>query len=158
MIPRPNIFSSRFEAVIDIKKFFQIGWNLIESEDTGIRQYVIIKLGAETGLIIIKTLTDIIDASQKDETTVSIFKDKTLPFYKIISHPDMLFSLILETPIDTIYTFLFSPSGRRGLSVFRSIVTALSRMILRRSLSDEEVSTVAISSSLGVLNRLIEIN
>ena len=97
-----------------------MGWNLIESEDAGTRQHVITKLGAETGLAIIKTLTDIMDASQKDETTVSIFRDRTLPFYRIISHPDVLSSLILETPIDTIYTFLFGPSGRRGLRVFRS--------------------------------------
>jgi len=70
----------------------------------------------------------------------------------------MLSSLILETPINTIYTFLFGPSSRRGLSVFRSIVTALSGVILGHSSSDEEVSTVTISLSLAVLDRLIEIN
>lgn len=94
-----------------------MGWNLIKSEDAGTRQYVITKLGAETGLAIIKTLTDIMDASQEDETILSIFRDRTLPFYRIISHPDVLSSLILETPVDTIYTFLFGPSGRRGVRV-----------------------------------------
>jgi hypothetical protein len=64
----------------------------------------------------------------------------------------VLSSLILEIPVDTIYTFLFSPSGWRGLSVFRSTVTALSGMILGHSLSDEEVSTIAISLSLAVLD------
>ncbi|KAL9132322.1 MAG: hypothetical protein Q9175_006504 [Cornicularia normoerica] len=150
--------SSRFEAAVDTKKFFQMGWNLIKSEDAGTRQQVITKLGAETGLAIIKTITDIMDASHKDETTVSIFRDRTLPFYRIISHPDVLSSLILETPVDTIYTFLFGPSGRRGLSVFRFTATALSGMILGHSPSDEEVSTIAMSSSLAVLSRLIEIN
>jgi hypothetical protein len=72
MIPRPNTISSRFGAAMDTKRFFQMGWNLIESENAGTRQHVIAKLGAETGLAIIKTLTDIMDASQKDETTVSI--------------------------------------------------------------------------------------
>jgi hypothetical protein len=98
------------------------------------------------------------DASQKDETTVSIFRDRTLSFYRIISHPDVLSSLILETPVDTIYTFLFGPSGRRGLRAFRFITTALSGMILGHSSSDEGVSTIAISSSLAVLDQLIEIN
>ena len=158
MIPRPNTIPSRLEAAVDTKKFFQTGWILIESEDAGTRQHVITKLGAETGLAIIKTLTDIMDASQKDETTVSIFRDRTLPFYRIISHPDVLSSLILETPVDTIYTFLFGPGGRRGLRVFRSTATAISGMILGHSSSDEEVSTIAISSSLAVLDRLIEIN
>ena len=158
MIPRPNTVSSRFEAAVDTNKFFQMGWNLIESEDAGTRQQVITKLGAETGLAIIKTLTDIMDASRKDETTISIFRDRTLPFYRIISHPDVLSSLILETPVDTIYTFLFGPSGRRGLGVFRSTATALSGMILGHSSSDEEVSAIALSSSLAVLDRLVEIN
>lgn len=158
MIPRPSTNSSRFQAVVDTKEFFQIGWNLIESEDAGIRQYVITKLGAETGLAIIKSLTAIMDASQEGQTTVSIFKDRTLPFYRIISHPDVLCSLILETPVDTIYTFLFGPSGRRGLSMFRFTATVLSRMILGLSLRDNEVSTIAVSSSLAVLDRLIEIN
>ncbi|MCJ1396231.1 hypothetical protein MMC18_009120 [Xylographa bjoerkii] len=144
--------------VVDTKAFFQTAWKLIESEDAGIRQFVVTKLGAETGLAIIKTLTDIMDTSDRKETTISIFKDRTLPFYRIISHPDVLSSLILETPIDTIYTFLFGPSGRRGLRVFRSTATALSGMILRNSSSDEEVSSIAISSSLAVLERLIEIN
>ena len=158
MIPRPDTISSRFGAAVDTNKFFQMGWNLIQSEDAGTRQHVITKLGAETGLAIIRTLTDIIDASQRDESTISIFRDNTLPFYRIISRPDVLSSLILETPIDTIYTFLFGPSGRRGLQVSRSTATALSGMILGHSPGDEEVSAIAISSSLTVLDRLIEIN
>jgi hypothetical protein len=158
MIPRLNTIPSRLEAAVDTKRFFQMGWNLIECEDVGVRQHIITKLGAETGLAIIKTLTDIIGASQTDETTISIFRDRTLPFYRIISHPDVLSSLILETSIDTIYTFLFGPSGRRGLCVFRSTATALSGMILAHSSSDQEVSTIAISSSLVVLDRLMEIN
>ncbi|OCL12491.1 hypothetical protein AOQ84DRAFT_419589, partial [Glonium stellatum] len=157
MIPRPNT-NSRFETAVETKSFFQMGWNLIESEDAAIRQHVITKLGAETGLAIIKTLTEIMDASQKNETTISLFRDRTLPFYRIIAHPDVLSSLILETPVDTIYNFLFGPSGRRGLSVFRFTATALSEMILGHSSSDEEVSIIAISSSLAVLDRLIEIN
>ncbi|OBT49193.1 hypothetical protein VE00_00082 [Pseudogymnoascus sp. WSF 3629] len=138
--------------------FLQTGWKLIESEDAGIRQDIITKLGAEEGLSIIKSITDAMDASRTDETTISIFRDRTIPLYRIISHPDVLSSLILETPVDTIYTFLFGPSGRRGLGVFRFTATALSGMILGHSPSDEETSIIAISSSLAVLDRLIEIN
>ena len=58
------------------------------------------------------------DASKKDETTILIFRDRALPFYGIISHPDVLSSLILEAPVDAIYTFLFGSSGRRGLNVY----------------------------------------
>ena len=158
IISRFNTHSSRFEAAVDTRKFLQMDWNLIESEDAGTHQYIIIKLSAETGLVIIKTLTDIMDASQKDKMTVLIFRDRTLSFYRIVFHPDVLFSLILKTPVDTIYTFLFGLSGRRGLSVFCFTITALSGMILGHSSTDEEVFTVAISSSLAVLDWLIEIN
>ena len=112
---------------------------------------------AETGLAIIKTVTEIIDVSQKDETTIPIFKDRTPPFYGIISHPDVLSSLILESPVDTIYTFFFSPNGRRGLSVFRFTAAALSELVLGHLSSDEELFTITISSSLAVLDRLIKI-
>ncbi|KAI9743632.1 MAG: hypothetical protein M1818_002948 [Claussenomyces sp. TS43310] len=142
---------------MDTKTILQMGWNLVGSGDAGARQHVITKLGAETGLAVIQSLTDMMDGSQEDETIVSIFRDRTLPLYRIISHPDVLSSLILETPVDTIYTFLFGPSGRRGLRVFRFTATALSEMLLGHS-SDEEVSSIAISSSLAVLDRLIEIN
>ncbi|KFY14961.1 hypothetical protein V491_05834 [Pseudogymnoascus sp. VKM F-3775] len=158
MMPRPNTNPLRFEATLNIDAFLRIGWSLIEREDAGIRQDVVTKLSGEAGLSIIKTVTETMDASQMAETSISIFRDKAIPLYRIISHPDVLSSLILETPVDTIYTFLFGPSGRRGLGVFRFTATALSRMILGHSSSDEEASIIAISSSLAVLDRLIEIN
>ena len=142
MIPRPSINSSRFETPMNVEMFLKTGWNLIESEDAAIRQDVITKLGAETGLAIIKAITDTMDNSQTDETSIWIFRDRTLPLFKIISHPDVLSSLILETPVDTIYTFLFGPSGRRGLGVFRFTATALSGMISGRSPIEDRKSVV----------------
>lgn len=130
MIPRPNTNPPRFGTALNVEKFLQTGWKLIESEDAGVRQDVITKLGEEAGLSIIKSIADTMDASQTDETSISIFKERTLPLYRIISHPEVLYSLILETPVDTIYTFLFGPSGRRGLGVFRFTATALSGMVL----------------------------
>ncbi|KFY08522.1 hypothetical protein V492_06159 [Pseudogymnoascus sp. VKM F-4246] len=158
MIPKPNTYHARFGTTMNIELFLQIGWNIIESEDAGTRQDVITKLGAEEGLSTVKSITDTMDVGQTDETSISIFKDRTIPLYRIISHPDVLGSLILETPMDTIYTFFFGPSGRRGLGVFRFTAKALSVMILGSAASDEEASIIAISSSLAVLDRLIEIN
>jgi hypothetical protein len=51
MIPRHSTNLSRFEVFVGTKKFLQMGWKLIESEDTETRQHVINKLGAETGLV-----------------------------------------------------------------------------------------------------------
>lgn len=157
MIPKSNARYTRFEPAVDTKSFFQTGWTLVDSKDVSIQQHVITKLSAETGLAIIKSLTEIMAPSQQDVAIVSIFRDRTVPFYRIISHPDVLSSLILENSVDTIYTFLFGPNGRRGLPMFSFTASALVNLILDAS-SNEEVSTNAISSSLAVLDRLIEIN
>jgi hypothetical protein len=60
--------------------------------------------------------------------------------------------------VDTIYTFLFGPSGRRGLRAFRFTATALSELMSGSTLGDDETHIIALSSSLATLNRLIEIN
>ena len=70
----------------------------------------------------------------------------------------MLSLFVLETPVDTIYTFLFGPSGRRGLGVFRFAASALCTMILRRFSSDEAVAIIALFLVLAVLDRLIKLN
>lgn len=143
---------------MDMNAFLQLGWDLVASEDAGTRQHVITTLGTENGLAIINNLAESMHENLRDDSVVSLFRERTLPLYRIISHPDVLASLILETPVDTIYTFLFGPGGRRGLRVFRFTAIALSEIVLGNAQGDEETSTTAISSSLAVLNRLIEIN
>ena len=98
------------------------------------------------------------DAIQDDETTVSIFKDRTLSSYRIISRRMCLSTLILDTTLGNIYTFLFGSNGRRGLRTFQFTSTALSGMIIGHYSSNKEVSITTISSSLTVLDQLIEIN
>ncbi|TVY93442.1 hypothetical protein LAWI1_G000629 [Lachnellula willkommii] len=130
----------------------------MENENPGTRQEVITKLGSEQGLEIIRQATNDLAGVRNDEASVSIFKERILPFFRIISHPDVLYSLVLENPVDTIYTFLFGPNGRRGLSVFRFAASALCTVMLSRLSSDEAVAVIALSSVLAVLDRLIELN
>ena len=157
-IPRHNSSSWLRVQPVDTSRFFEMGWDLITRGDAGTRQHIITKLGAETGLVMVKALADLMVDGQIEETTVSIFRERTLPFYRIISHPDVLSSLILETPLDCIYNFLFGPSGRRALGVFRFTATAISGLVLNHPLHDEELSSVAITSSLAVLQRLVDVN
>ncbi len=98
------------------------------------------------------------NVSQKNEIIVTIFRNMILSFYKIISHSNVLFSLILKTFVDTIYIFFFNLNYRRDLSVFRFTTAALSEMMLSHSSSDEKLFIIVISSSLAILDRLIEIN
>lgn len=54
LIPRQN---TRFQ-VVEIGKFFKLGWELISKEDTETGQQIIKKLASEEGLAMIKALAD----------------------------------------------------------------------------------------------------
>ncbi|TVY42873.1 NFX1-type zinc finger-containing protein [Lachnellula subtilissima] len=158
MIPRSDANNRRFEAPVNTKAFFEIGWKIMENDDPGTRQEVISKLGSEQGLKIINLATEDLAGVRTAEASISIFKERILPFFRIISHPDVLYSLVLENPIDTIYTFIFGPSGKRGLTVFEFAASALCTMMVSQLSSDEEVAAIALSSVLAVLDRVIELN
>ena len=154
LIPRQN---TRFQ-VVEIGKFFKLGWDLTNKEHTETGQQVIKKLATEEGLAMIKALADENFDRVELESRLRIFKDKTLPFFRTISHPDILSSLILETPLDTIWTFLFGPNGRRATKLFKSTTSALGALALDEAAKDEELTSIAVTASLAVLERIVELN
>lgn len=155
MIPKPN---STFNNAVDIKAFFQAGYSLIEANDIGTRQHVVTKLGEEMGLQIIKSLVQYIEDNQ-GASAISAFTECTLPFFRIISHPGILSSLLLENQVAIIYTFLFGPAGQRGLTLFRMTATTLRGLVQGQNVrGTQELAVTAISSTLAVLDRMIEIN
>ena len=154
LIPRQN---TRSQAV-KIGDFFKMGWRLTGKGDTETGQQIIKKLGTEEGLAMIKALTDEQADSIELEMRLHHFKDRTLPFFRIISHPDILSSLILETPLDTIYTFLFGPNGRRAINLFKFTTPALVALAWDETAKDEELTSIAVTASLAVLERIVELN
>ncbi|KAL8718888.1 MAG: hypothetical protein Q9225_004034 [Loekoesia sp. 1 TL-2023] len=154
LIPRQN---ARFQSR-ELGSFFRLGWELISKDPTETGQQIIKKLATEEGLAMIRALTDEPDESAKLQTRLSNFKDKMLPFFRTISHPDVLSSLILETPLDTICTFLFGPHGRRAIRLFSSTASALGSLALDETAGDQELTSVAVTASLAVLERLVELN
>ena len=135
-----------------------MGWKLASKGDTETGQQIIKKLGTEEGLAMIKALTDEQADGIELETRQHHFQDRTLPFFRIISHPDILSSLILETPLDTIYTFLFGPNGRRAISLFKSTTSALVALAWDETAQNEELTSIAVTASLAVLERIVELN
>lgn len=155
MIPKPNSTSNK---TVDVKNFFRTGYNIIEGNDTGTRQHVVTKLAEETGLQTIRQLVECIEHNQ-GTFAISTFTECTLPFFRIISHPGVLSSLLLENQVAIIYTFLFGPAGQRGLTLFRLTSNALGGLVQRQNIAgDHELSGTAVSSTLAVLDRMIEIN
>ena len=154
LIPRQN---TRFQAV-EIGKFFKMGWELTSKEHTDIGQQIIKKLATEEGLAMIKALVDERVEGVELETRLRTFKNRTLPFFRTISHPDILSSLILETPLDTICTFLFGPNGRRAISLFKSTTSALGALVQDETAKDEDLTSIAVTATSAVLERIVELN
>ncbi|KAL9633009.1 MAG: hypothetical protein Q9164_004954 [Protoblastenia rupestris] len=144
--------------VVDIGKFFKMGWDLASKEHTETGQQIIKKLATEEGLAMIKALVDEQTNGVELETRLGIFKDRTLPFFRTISHPDILSSLILETPLDTICTFLFGPNGRRAINLFKATTSALGTLAWDETAKDEELASIAVTASLAVLEGIVELN
>ena len=144
--------------VEEIGNFFKMGWDLASKEHTETKQQIIKKLATEEGLAMIKALVDEQLDGVKLETRLRIFTDRTLPFFQTISHPDILSSLILETPLDTICTFLYGPNGRRAITLFKATTVALGALAGDETAKDEELTFVAVTASLAVLERIVELN
>ena len=135
-----------------------MGWDLISKEHTETEQQIIKKLATEEGLAMIKVLVDEQTDGVEPGTRLRKYKNRTLPFFRIISHPDILSSLILETPLDTIYTFLFGPNGRRAINLFKFTTSALGALARDEAVKDEELTSIAVTASLAVLERIVELN
>lgn len=153
-IPRKD---TRFQAVTT-GKFFKLGWELISKEDPETGQQIIKKLASEEGLAMIKALADENFNGPEVERMLHIFKDSTLPFLRIISHPDIMSSLILEAPLDIIYTFLFGPNGRRAINLFKSVASTLGAFVRAETIKDEDLASIAVTATLAVLEKILDLN
>lgn len=144
--------------VVEIGKFFKLGWELISKEDPETGQQIIKKLASEEGLAMVKALADENVNGPELEMRLRVFKDSTLPFLQTISHPDILSSLVLEVPLETIYTFLFGPNGRRATNLFKSTASALGALVRAETTQHEDLSSIAVTASLAVLEKILELN
>lgn len=154
LIPRRNGTSS---LGVDTARFFRLGWELIERCDPETAQLVITKLATEEGLGMIRAMTDV--TSEKARLRVLDFFTRTLePFFRMLSHPSVINSAILETPLDTIVTFLFGPSGRRAVDVFGVSANAIKEMIENGPSEENEQGTEALTASLQILQRIVDLN
>ena len=66
--------------------------------------------------------------------------------------------MILETPLDTICNFLFGPNGRRAIGLFKATTSALSALASDDTTSDGAQTSIAVTSNLIVLEKIVELN
>ncbi|KAL8952306.1 MAG: hypothetical protein Q9222_001758 [Ikaeria aurantiellina] len=159
LIPREHHGRRAQHMTPDTEQFFVTGWKLMDSADTSGRQKLIKKLSSEEGLGMIKAVTDAMSLEAEDQIVLASFDGSVMPLYQIISHPEVLSSLVLESPIDTIYNFLYGSGGRRGVAVFTFTAKAIS-LAINWSDGDEDSGSLnsLLRVCLGVLWKLVELN
>jgi hypothetical protein len=80
LLPRQSSNSSRSLAAQNPQRFFQLGWEVVDSKVAAQYQQVISKLSEETGLAIIKLSLDRMVGSENEKTTSAISKTPFFPF------------------------------------------------------------------------------
>lgn len=100
-----------------LAKFFQSAKELV-GKDSETMQAVISRLATEGGLLRINEVAQRIQNANSAQQRSAIF-DKELDFLlRILSNRDVSSSLVLETHVETILTFLYGAGGRRARAVF----------------------------------------
>ena len=135
--------------------FFRLAWRLVSEGQPGTRQQVITKVASEGGLHRVKELTDTRFENISDGQQIAVLKEAMIPFFQAISHEDVLSSLLLETAVDTIYNFLFGPSGRRAIRLFTYVAPILRAI---KSSSESNVVFAYVEASLAVLQKIVDLN
>ncbi len=156
LISKRNIYS-RF-LVVDTERFFKMRWNLMNQENIETRQQIITKLTTKEKIAMIKILIDLTIDCSIEEMMIRIFKERTLSFFQIISHSNVLSSLILKTSLNIICTFLFGSNDRCAIDLFKVTAVALTALALVEFLKDDELSPIALTTSLIVLQRIVNLN
>ena len=121
----------------------------------GTRQQVITILASEGGLHRIKELTDTRFEDISDGQRKAVLKEAVIPFFQAISHEDVLSSLLLETVVNTIYNFLFGPSGRRAIGLFTYVAPTLRAI---KTSTESNVVFAYVDASLAVLQKIVDLN
>ncbi|KAL8662329.1 MAG: hypothetical protein Q9202_004787 [Teloschistes flavicans] len=142
----------------DLRKIFSTGWELMTESDTGGRQKLIKKLASDEGLNMIRTLVDAMDSEQEDGAILTLFNCCVVPFYRIISHPDVLLSLVLETALETIYNFLYGSGGHRVDRVFLFTAKAISLSVTQPGDGLHEGKSPILKACLSAMESIVELN
>ena len=107
-----------------LSSFFREARRLIDV-DVGVRQDVIQALAREGGLMRIRELVEQDFESMATMRKEEIFDMQMLPFLEIVSHPNVLLSLVLEQAVGTIYNYLFGFNGERASGLLKYISDVL---------------------------------
>ncbi|KAL9060626.1 MAG: hypothetical protein Q9162_000577 [Coniocarpon cinnabarinum] len=119
--------------------FFAAAEKLVE-QDEETRQSVIARLATECGLARIREATLHLEAinSENEDMSDHVFTKELMPLLRVLSRLNVMSSLLLENPRDTIINFLSGVGGSRGKSIFNFACQQLQR---KQSLDAADTAT-----------------
>ncbi|KAK5702101.1 hypothetical protein LTR97_004921 [Elasticomyces elasticus] len=124
-------------------------------------QEVITRLASEGGCV---RVTEIFTLEKSVQTTAQfspIFDTQLLPFCKVITHKNVVTSLILASRLITIYKMIYGQNGQLAVSVFQAMVKHIKTMQLTKN-GDPDVAepnaVETIGTVLATFHKLVEAN
>ncbi|KAJ4415608.1 hypothetical protein N0V82_007242 [Gnomoniopsis sp. IMI 355080] len=110
--PDPGSAHIRLSPTV-MSQFFERGLNLMDG-DMGASQEVVKLLGSHTGLNFVKAIVDQhISQATSDVAKLHLWQTQVSPFFRLITHPQMVDSNVLEQEVATIYSFLVGVNASR---------------------------------------------
>lgn len=137
-----------------MSKFFGLGLELMEG-DVAASQDVVKLLGGNTGLNFVKAMTDQhVTQATSDTAKIDLWQTQVSPCFRLVTHPRLVDSNVLEQEVACIYSFLVGVSATR--------VNKLSEFVLSVAEAGPRVSQVSFPTMevlelfLSVLSKIID--
>ncbi|KAF7588507.1 hypothetical protein BBP40_005643 [Aspergillus hancockii] len=134
--------------------FFTVGRQLIDANDDSTLQEVISCLANEGGLQRIQELIECDYTRISNATKSDVFRKQFLPFVEIITHHNVLASLVMERFVVQIYNCIYGPAGRRA----KSFLGFLADVVQLEIDSQKDTALTYLELSLLLFFKIIELN
>ncbi|RYO80510.1 hypothetical protein DL762_007600 [Monosporascus cannonballus] len=139
-------------------KFFQLAHDLMDG-DVGAAQEAIKLLAQDEGLSFIRHLAETqIPKGHDRYSKLDLWHIEIQPFFKLITHPKLLDSAVLESEVATIYNFMQGIGGRRMKTIFDFVAGLPDSAATSSSAVADTSSLVTIELSLAVLAKMVDCN
>ena len=136
-------------------EFFKTAWTFVDGASLEISQRVIRTLSEEEGqkMIsnIIRMLVGASEAQRQD-----IFRNRVLPLFRTITHPQVIGSCVLEHPLGAVFDLIHSYDGSRAIELFEVLVPTLKDIVTLFDITEPELTTLSVTTTCAVLHKLIE--
>ena len=154
---RPGEKESRLFFEGELFDFCETALILMSLRESHSRHQVITSLANEAGLARIREVMELRFSRYTLEKAVELFTRATLPMLRVVTHREVLSSLVLEASKGTIFNVMYGIEGRRAIVFYEGLIKLL-QQISSMELLDEETYILSLSAALAVLSQIIECN